>query len=70
MQDFESTITDLQTRLAFQEDQITSLDQVIAQQDRRIEVLEIQLQHVAKRMREMSEAAASLPIVDQKPPHY
>lgn len=70
MQNLEATITDLQMRLAFQEDQIASLDDVIAQQDRRIEVLEIQLQHVAKRLKEMTDVSAALPIVDQKPPHY
>lgn len=67
---------DLESRLAFQEETLSQLSEVVANQDRRIVRLEQQLRALAGRSRSLSDAldeakglgGGGLP--DERPPHY
>jgi SlyX protein len=69
-------IENLQSRIAFQEDAIETLNEVVTKQDREIQELRLQLQEIYKRMEEVKiafESGAADPvdlIADEKPPHY
>lgn len=64
-------MTDLETRLAFQEDLIESLSQQIAEQQRDINTLQIQLHHLNGKFKTLSdEMEAQSQMDDKPPPHY
>lgn len=69
-------IDNLQTRIAFQEDAIEALNEVVAKQDREIQELRLQLQALYKKMEEVKVAFAdgapdsAQSVHDEKPPHY
>jgi SlyX protein len=68
----ESRLEDLETRLAFQDDLIDKLNEVIARQDRELMELSRRLKALETRMSDMAEAA-SLPggtAGHEVPPHY
>lgn len=72
----ERTRAELESRLAFQEETLSQLNEVVAGQDRRIERLEQQLQALAAHYRNLRDALdeakglteGTLP--DARPPHY
>lgn len=72
MSDLEEQLIDLQTRVAYQEDTLTQLNDVITRQDAEIVQLKQQLRLVAQRLDELSSnpAQADGEIVDERPPHY
>lgn len=62
-------VTELETRLAFSEDQIDQLDQTIYQQQVQID----QLSRLVETMRQLvqqSNLAQEQEIINTKPPHY
>jgi len=65
-------MAEIESRLAFQEDLIENLDQVVARQDRELLALKQQLADLAGRLRELHEAAmATAPSSGTEvPPHY
>jgi len=68
----ESRLEELETRLAFQEDLIDNLDEVIARQDRELMELSRRVKALETRINDMAEAA-SLPggtAGHEVPPHY
>ena len=72
MNKIDDELIELQTRLAFQEDTINQLNQVVTQQDADIIQLQQQLRLLAKRVDELSyqAGAAGQEIVSERPPHY
>lgn len=65
-------LIELQTRVAFQEDTLAQLNQVVAKQDQEIINLQHQLRLLAKRLDDalyMQEQGAEK-LVDERPPHY
>ncbi len=71
MQDIQDLIIDIQTKMAFQEETIDQLNDVIIQQQKAIDKLQRQLLQLDKKVREESQqwqhdGAAQ----DEKPPHY
>jgi SlyX protein len=68
----EERLAELESRLAFQEDIIDNLNQVVTRQDRELLALKQQLIDLAARVREFHDAAAeSGPAFGVEiPPHY
>lgn len=68
-----SEIEDLQARLAFQEQTLSELDDLVARQSGQIERLEQQLQALADRYRDLrqqlDQGEGPGPL-DERPPHY
>ena len=66
-------IEELQTRLAFQEDLIATLNDQVALQDRDIKTLQAQLREVHQKLKELIyqvEVGGSTMPGDERPPHY
>lgn len=72
MKDFANELIELQTRLAYQEDTIHQLNNVVTQQDATILQLQQQMRLLAKRVEELSfsrETGVDEP-TNERPPHY
>jgi len=64
-------IDDLQSRLAFQEDMLHGLNERVAAQEKDIDALRIQLQHLYKKMKSLESSWEQENAGDEKlPPHY
>ena len=71
IQQFQHDIEDLQTRLAYQEDTLQQLDQTIADQDKIIRSLVVQLSRWEARINEISDSVAHTEQpASELPPHY
>lgn len=68
----EQRVVELESRLAFQDDLLERLNEVIARQDRELERLAQRLRALEARLAEVAEAAASAgPSAGHEvPPHY
>jgi len=72
MSDLEQNLIELETRVAFQEDTLQQLNDVISRQDREIVALRQQLTLIAKRFEDVlytHEQGAARPD-QERPPHY
>ena len=70
--ELEKRLDELESRLAFQDDLIESLNQVISHQDRNLARLTLMLQGLTVKMNDIAESAA-VPgdsSGDEIPPHY
>ena len=67
--DLESRVMDLETRLAFQDDTIQTLNDVLVEQQRIMERLQLQLRALAKRQEEM-QVPMGVGEDEAPPPHY
>ena len=68
----ESRLDELESRLAFQDDHIESLNEIIARQDRELGRLELRVKTLADKLNDLMESAA-MPGADaghEVPPHY
>ena len=72
MKDITDELIELQTRLAYQEDTIQQLNNVITQQDATILQLQQQMRLLAKRVDEISftQEGSSDDATNDRPPHY
>lgn len=72
MNDLEDVVIELQTRVAFQEDTLAQLNDVVTLQDKEIRQLKEQIFELTERVKDamyqQSQSAAT--IVDERPPHY
>ena len=69
-EEFEARLNELETRLAFQDDTIQALNDVVTQQDQALQQLQRAVELLARRQADL---AASIPggaEDDQPPPHY
>ena len=68
----ESRLEELETRLAFQEDLIERLNEVIARQDRELMALSRRVDSLETRLNDLAEAASlpGTPPGHEVPPHY
>lgn len=67
--DLESRVTDLETRLAFQDDTIQAMNDVLVEQQRVMERMRLQLRALAKRQEEM-QVPMDAGENEAPPPHY
>jgi SlyX protein len=65
----EDRVTDLESQLAFQDDTIQSLSDVLAAQQRMVERLQLQMTALLKRQEEMVGQFESIE-EEAPPPHY
>ncbi|KQZ93387.1 MULTISPECIES: SlyX family protein [unclassified Pseudomonas] len=65
----ENRVTDLESQLAFQDDTIQSLNDVLAAQQRAVERLQLQMAALLKRQEEMAGQFESFE-EEAPPPHY
>jgi SlyX protein len=72
MTDLADELIELQTRIAFQEDTLNQLNQVITKQDADILQLQHQMRLLAKRIDELSlaQTGGGEEITNERPPHY
>ncbi|WP_353407824.1 SlyX family protein [Pseudoteredinibacter isoporae] len=66
-------LAELESRQAYAEDTINQLNDVIAQQDKEISALQIQLTHLAKKVDDMQyavEQGSPTGHSQERPPHY
>jgi SlyX protein len=72
MSDLEEQLIDVQTRIAYQEDTLAQLNEVITRQDAEIIQLKQQLRLLAQRIDEMQRnpSQAGDEITNERPPHY
>jgi len=63
-------IVELQTRLAFQEDTIMGLSDVLARQQGEIAELMVKLEIVQRQVREFMQMESQAPGEEAPPPHY
>lgn len=72
MNDIQEELIELQTRLAYQEDTIAQLNDVITKQDADITQLQHQMRLLAKRFEELlaEQDRGDVEITNERPPHY
>jgi SlyX protein len=67
----EQRLIEIETKLAYQEDTIQQLNDVVCSQQKQIEKLETICKHLIDRSKEFSEIAAKVNAEShEKPPHY
>jgi len=68
----ESRLDELESRLAFQDDLIESLNETIARQDRELVRLELRVKSLADKLNDFAESAAMPGAASghEVPPHY
>jgi len=68
----DDEIIELQTRMAFQEDTIAQLNQVVSNQDAQIRLIQEQLRLLLERFKELQHqpSGPGAEISDERPPHY
>jgi SlyX protein len=66
----ESRLTELETKLAFAEDLLETLNQTVIRQQRQIDSLQEQLRLLHQQMRDSQAAEESSTPRDEIPPHY
>lgn len=72
MNTLEEALIDLQTRVAFQEDTINQLNEVVARQDGELLLIKEQLRMLAERLNDVSRQPSQGEggPADERPPHY
>ena len=68
----DARVVELETRLAFQDDTLQALNDVVAAQQRQIDLLEIKLAALARRQQELGDSIGNGGGADHEapPPHY
>jgi len=68
----ESRLDELESKLAFQDDLIENLNEIIARQDRDLARLELRVKSLADKLNDIGESAAmpGSPQGHEVPPHY
>ena len=70
----EQRVVTIETKLAYQEDTIAQLNDVICRQQNQIDALERLTQQLLGRVRDLSESSAQssgvFSVADERPPHY
>ncbi len=62
-------MTELETRIAFQEDALEQLSQIVNEQQRQLDELRQVVNGLAQRVAELRPSTSDAP-VDETPPHY
>lgn len=66
----ESRLTDLETRLAFQDDLLDALNRTVAEQQRQLDMQQHQIRLLYEQLRSLSPSLIEGEAVDERPPHY
>lgn len=66
----EDRIVDIEIKLARQEDLVETLNQMVYQQQKKIDELEALCSALARRIKDMSSRDNEQAPIDERPPHY
>lgn len=66
----EPRFLDIETKLAYQEDLVNTLNRMVSDQQRKIDELETVCRKLVERVLEISEELESMRVIDAPPPHY
>lgn len=66
----QQQISELESRLAFQEQTLQELNEVITRQDEQMMKMQVQLQYLAKKLKEVSPSQLASEQEETPPPHY
>lgn len=66
----ESRLTNLETKLAFQDDLLESLNAIVASQQQQIDLLQQQVQLLYDQLRSLAPSNIAGVTADERPPHY
>jgi SlyX protein len=66
----EDRLVELEIKIARQEDMVDTLNKMIYQQQKKLGELEALCSALARRIKDMREAATGQSPADEKPPHY
>lgn len=66
----EDVITELQTKIAYQEDSIQELGNVVMAMQKQIDQLELCCQTMKDRLKEATSLLSGISDHDERPPHY
>ncbi len=66
----EQRLIDIETKLAYQEDTVQQLNDVVFAQQKKIDQLELLCQHLLDRLKDLSEQQSDNVTFIEKPPHY
>ena len=66
----EKAITELQTKIAYQEDNIQELGSVVMKMQKQIDQLELSCQNLKDQLKQASSLFGGISDNDEKPPHY
>lgn len=66
----ETRLIEIETKLAYQEDAVAALNEVVCRQQKQIEQLEVTCRLLSERLRQVSEGLAPGALADERPPHY
>ena len=68
--DLQDRVVDLESRLAFLDDTINTLNEVLVDQQRQIDRLTFRIESLNKRHDELAGQMDGVAVVDAPPPHY
>ena len=66
----EDRLVDIETKLAFQEDTLQALNQVLCRQQKQMDRLERMMSALLGRIQDLAAAKERLKVSEEKPPHY
>jgi len=66
----EDRLVDLETRLAYQDQLVETLNKLVYEQDKRVQKLEEICKRLTRQYNEMAENSTGAENDDQPPPHY
>lgn len=66
----EDRLVEIEIKLARQDDMVDTLNQLVYRQQKKIDELEALCSALARRIKDMREAATEQSPADEKPPHY
>ncbi len=66
----EERFVDIETKIAFLEDQVEEMNKTIYQQQQKIERLEAISEALARELRALAEAGNEGKVANERPPHY
>lgn len=66
----ESRLTNLETKVAFQDDLLEALNRTVAEQQQQLDLLQRQLQLLYEQLRSLSPSNVAGAVEDERPPHY
>ena len=66
----DDRLLDIETTLAYQDDLVSALNKLVAQQQDRIQRLEDECRALNEALKELTEAMMAANVIDERPPHY
>ena len=66
----EERMVEIESKIAFQDNALQELNDVIYRQQKQIDQLELTCQNLIERVKALSEISVSGALEDEKPPHY